>query len=532
VTQASSGPLTQKQLAELQRKLKSRTWRLNNLYRIQDKDGQEVLFRLNKVQQDLDSTLHTRNVILKSRQHGITTWACIRALDTALFRSNTSCGIVADTKEHAEKFFREKVLFAYDRLPQFLRDARPIKRKDMTGELVLENGSKIVVGVSLRSGTYQRLHVSELGPMDEKEPRRSAEVVSGAMNTVPPNGIVTVESTARGAAGEFYLLCKRAMAKDAMVHAGTASLTAMDYKLYFLPWFADPTNVMHEHVELSERMVEYFEKVEAETGARLTDAQKSWYAKKAEEQREQIFAEHPSTPDEAFYVSSEGTYYAKDIARAELDGRIRQLPFIPGIPVNTFWDLGRNDTTAIWFHQQVGPWHNFINYVEHSGEGAAYYARELQRIGDKFGYVYGEAYLPHDGANADWSQGDNRTRAQVLEDLGVKRIVIVERIQNVNDGIDMVRQVLPMCRFDAKRCGENPEGSGRGGLPSLKAYRKAWNDRGQCFASTPMHNWASNGSDAFRQFAQAFQSKVTPAGNKPRQPNNSSRAVRERWKTA
>ncbi|NUS39395.1 MAG: DNA packaging protein, partial [Lysobacter sp.] len=70
-------------------KLSSRRWRLNNLYRIVDKDQNEVTFQLKDVQQELDEGLHHRNVVPKSRQHGITTWACIRALDTALFKKNS-----------------------------------------------------------------------------------------------------------------------------------------------------------------------------------------------------------------------------------------------------------------------------------------------------------------------------------------------------------------------------------------------------------------------------------------------------------
>ena len=67
-------------------KLGDRWWRLNNLYYITDKFGRRVQFKLNEVQADLDDNLHTLNLALKSRQHGITTWACIRALDMALFK--------------------------------------------------------------------------------------------------------------------------------------------------------------------------------------------------------------------------------------------------------------------------------------------------------------------------------------------------------------------------------------------------------------------------------------------------------------
>lgn len=513
--------------------LGARTWRLNNLYRIQDKDGNDVRFRMNPVQAAVDQALHNRNVVLKSRQHGITTWACIRALDTTLFRSNTNSGIIAHTKEDADKFFRGKIRFAYDRLPEWLRELRPIDRWDGNGEMVLGNMSRIVVGVSLRSGTYQRLHVSELGKMDETDPQRANEVVSGALNTVPVGGIATVESTARVAHGQFYGMCQRAMRYQRLIEAGAIErLTPLDYKLFFLPWFDDPTNEMVEQIDLTAENLDYFARIEAETGATLRPPQRYWYAKKAEEQTDQMYLEFPSTPEEAFWVSSEGAYFSKLIARAEQQGRITNIPFIPGIPVNTFWDLGRNDCNAIWFHQQVGVWHHFIDYYENSGEGAPFYAGILQKRAADLGYVYGTHYLPHDADVVDYTRGDHKTRGQVLQDLGVQPLVVVPRIENKLDAIEMVRQALPRCRFDRVRCGELEPGSGRGGIPALRQYRKAWNEKAQVWSTKPYHDWSSNGADAFCQFAQGYEQALTAQVRQQIDPRREQRAPSNRWMTA
>lgn len=512
-------------LDSLKTKLQSRAWRLANLYWIEDEDGNAVKFKPNEVQRLLEGGLHNRNVILKSRQHGISTWACIRALDLCLFRKNTAAGIIAHTKLDALKFLRNKILFAYDRLPAWLREARPLIRKDMNGELVFGNDSRLVVDVSLRSGTYQWVHISELGPMHTRYPLRAKEVVKGTMNAVGPNGYVTIESTADGSSGPFYETCQRAMQMDRLVRGDAASLGKMDYKFWFLAWFEDPTNVLHEDVFVSPEMLDYFAEVEAETGTTLRPEQRAFYIKKAEEQaaagEDSMWSEFPSTPAEAFKASVQGSYFGKLIDKAELQGRITNVPFIPGIPVNTFWDIGKNDTTAIWFHQQIGPWHHFIDYYETAGEGADHFALELQTRAQKCGYVYGKHYLPHDAEVSDWSQSGMKTRAQQLEDLNVKPLVVVDRIQDILDGIAMVRAVLPRCRFDRKKCGELKPGEKLGGLPALRSYRKEWNDRGQCWASTPLHDWASNGADAFRQFAQGYK----PASNQPQteRPNERDR---------
>ena len=233
--------------------------------------------------------------------------------------------------------------------------------------------------------------------------------------------------------------------------------------------------------------------------------------------------EHPSTPEEAFEQVIDGAYFAKEMGKALREGRVLDLPIIPGVPVNTFWDIGMSDTTDIWFHQQIGPWHHFVDYYCNSGEQAEHYARVLR---DR-GYMYGKHYLPHDGINTDWSASGNRTRLQGLQRLLQGKVELVERIDNKQDAIDMARQILVRCRFDRTRCGENPPGSGRGGLPGLMSYRKAWNDKLSVWHDYPLHDWASNTADAFMQFAQGY-----PLNGINDQETTTRRRQRQRdWRT-
>ncbi|MGC1550524.1 MAG: DNA packaging protein [Rhodanobacter sp.] len=479
--------------------LSDRNWRLTHLYYIVDKNGDVVLFQPNAVQLLFLIGMHNRNMVLKSRQHGITTIAALLALDTALFRSNTTCGLVMHKQGDAEKVFKGKILFAYDRLPDWLKAARVIVRRDMTGELEFSNGSKIYVSLSHRSGTLQFLHVSEYGPMCAFYPLRASEVKTGALNTLSPDAIATIESTAHGRIGDYYQMCQRSMQLDKMVAAGTAALTKLDYKFHFFAWFQDPINEIDpEGVVFPSELLAYFQRLEDEHGIVLNERKRAWYSKKSEEQGDKMKQEHPSTPEEAFEQAIEGAYYSREFGKALKEGRVCDLPIIPGVPVNTFWDIGMSDTTAIWFHQQIGVWHHFIDFYENSGEQAEHYVRALR---DK-GYLYGKHYLPHDGVNTEWAGTGNKTRLQILQDLLPGKVELVDRIENLQDGIDMVRQSLPRCRFDRTRCGENPPGSGRGGISSLQSYRKAWNEKLDVWHDYPLHDWASNGADAFRQFAQ------------------------------
>ncbi|HET6631515.1 MAG TPA: DNA packaging protein [Rhodanobacteraceae bacterium] len=516
---------------QLKRNLRSREWRLSHLYWIEDKDGNTVRFKPNHTQRRFLAKLHNRNLVLKSRQHGMTTLGALLALDTALFRSNTACGIVLHQKEVAEQVFRNKVLFAYDRLPEWLKAAVPLRRRDMNGEIELGNGSRLSVSLSHRGGTLQFLWISEYGPMCAFTPLRANEVKTGALNTLAPGMFVTIESTAHGRHGDYYAMATRAMKLLRLVLAGVAKLTLMDYAFHFFPWHEDPTNQLDpDGVPIPPELEDYFEKLAAGDPEQevppieLSEPQRAWYAKKSEEQGDAMKREHPSTPHEAFEAIIEGAYYGKELVRAEREGRVCNLPVIPGVPVNTFWDIGYNDTTAIWFHQQVGPWHHFIDYYENSGEQAAHYAHELV----KRGYRYGKHYLPHDGVNTEWAGQGNLTRLQVLENLGVKPTVLVPRIEHIGDGIDMVRQVFSRCRFDRTRCGETKPGEGRGGLPALASYQKKWNETSSTWHDYPLHNWASNGADAFRQFAQGFPLN----GVNDATTNSRRRDRRGGWKTA
>lgn len=199
----------------------------------------------------------------------------------------------------------------------------------------------------------------------------------------------------------------------------------------------------------------------------------------------------------------EGAIYGEQLKAAK--NRITSIPIETSVPVNTFWDLGRNDTTAIWFHQRAGLENRFIDYYESRLVGLDHYARVLK---DK-GYLYGEHYLPHDVQVAELST--NRTRLETLEELGIKPIEVVPRIKSVNEGIEQTRQAFASCWFDKDRCEE--------GLKALKNYQYQYDDKYQVFRQTPLHNWASNGADAFRQFAQGYSQAKEDWGSDLKYPS-------------
>ena len=221
-----------------------------------------------------------------------------------------------------------------------------------------------------------------------------------------------------------------------------------------------------------------------------------WLSKESRDEMEHLLA---SDEDEYNHVYegelkqfADGAIYGKQLRKAREDGRIGAVPIEPGVPVNTFWDLGRRDPTAIWFHQRVGLQDRFIDYHESRLVDLDHYIRVLKEKD----YLYGTHYLPHDGATVVLGSGD-RSRQQILEDAGVSPIEIVPRIPNIMEGIELTRQSFASCWFDQERCEK--------GIDALSNYQFFWDDTGETFRERPAHTWASNGSDAFRQFAQGYE---------------------------
>src|SRR5665213_40546 len=177
-------------------------WRINNLYYIINKQGVKTKFNLNWAQEELYNNMWYCNVILKARQLGISTFVCMLFLDRCLFNSNQSAGIIAHTLEDAQQMFR-RVKIAYDNLPDALKSHITCDN-DTSQMLKFSNGSSLRVGTSLRSSTFQYLHISEFGKICAKYPDKAEEIITGSLNTVAPGQYIFIESTAEGREGHFY----------------------------------------------------------------------------------------------------------------------------------------------------------------------------------------------------------------------------------------------------------------------------------------------------------------------------------------
>lgn len=490
---------------ELARNLADPMWRLANLYFIKtktadanddDSEGVVVKFKPNRAQRLLISRLWHKNLILKARQMGFTTLIQIMFLDYGMFTPNLNIGVVAHTDDAAKKIFK-KIKFAYDRLPEALRRENPLTTCSVH-EMVFKNGSAITVGTSMRGDTIHYLHVSEYGKICAKFPDRAEEIVTGTFPAVPDGGMIFIESTAEGRGGDFYHKSQRAEAH----HNARKKLTAKQFRFHFFPWHEEAGYAMDPAgVIISAKEHEYFDAIEAKLGKVLTLEQRAWWVSTRDEtfsgQDDRMFQEYPATPDEAFQQSTEGTYYKVQMAAARKAKRITAVPHHPGTPVNTFWDIGHGDGTAIWLHQRVGQRDHFIKFIEGWGEPYSYFVAEMQ----KTGWVWGAHYLPHDGAHIRQGEDVSLSPQQMLENLGLRNVQIVDRVSELQHGIQAVRDTFNSCLFDEEGCKE--------GIIHLEMYRKTWSERTACYTDKPLKDIHTEGADSFRQFAQGY----TPGGN-------------------
>jgi phage terminase large subunit len=200
--------------------------------------------------------------------------------------------------------------------------------------------------------------------------------------------------------------------------------------------------------------------------------------------------------DQEYYCSWEspvvGSYFGAGMRRAETEGRITRVPHEELLPVDTWWDLGVDDSMSIWFVQLFNREIRLIDYYESSGEGFAHYARMLKGQLEGFErmkyYSYGKHLGPHDIKVRNMGE-DARTRLEVAKGVGIK-FTPVKRVARKEDGIEAIRSILSRCWFDDDKCAR--------GIDALKGYKKSWNEKMMVYEDHPVHDWTSHGTDAFQ----------------------------------
>ena len=185
----------------------------------------------------------------------------------------------------------------------------------------------------------------------------------------------------------------------------------------------------------------------------------------------------------SFQAAITGSYYGHIIESLAKEGRVGDVPYDDNLDVETWWDLGLNDSTSIWFAQRYKGEIRLIDYYENSGFGLDHYIDII----DQKGYDYSKHIAPHDIKVRELGNM-GKSRLESALELGIA-FEVAPKV-SIEDGIEAVRKELTNCWFDKNKC--------KTAIEYLKAYQKRWDDKNQCFRNKRLHNFASHCADSFR----------------------------------
>jgi phage terminase large subunit len=205
----------------------------------------------------------------------------------------------------------------------------------------------------------------------------------------------------------------------------------------------------------------------------------------------------------SFTAALVGTYYSKQIAKMEAEGRVHLgAEYDSAFEVQVAFDIGYRDTMVAWFWQERPDGVAVFDVEAASQESLDFYFDML----DAKPYTYEKVWLPHD-ARAKSLQTGKSTIEQFLERGYPCDIVPQLKVQQ---GIDAARATLPYIHMHP-RCDE--------GMEALRVYRKKWDEINQRFIDKPLHDWSSDYADSFRYLC-LVANKANPIAVPQNDPND------------
>ena len=486
-------------------------WRLHNLYYVKNAKGKIVKFVPSPEQDDIINAIYTEGlrkiVILKARQLGMSTVIDIILLDQAVFNKGVQAAIVDLTQGDASKKLENKIRFAYNRLPQDIRESFKIK-KDSGKQFQLEyidrpedGHSEIQAGMNARGDTFQILHISEWGAIQHEDEQRSVEIVTGALPAAK-EGIVIVETTWKGGkGGPLWEIVHNSMTTS------EEDRTDQDFTLFFFPWYTDASyHVYGKMSQIDDETNAYLDDLEKQIGCPLEPSQRLWYYKVAMQKGFYRFREYPSTLEECFKGKIDGAIYQTQMLKAHSEGRVTEFPYAEDHLVHTFWDLGSPLNTATWFVQFVG---REIHLVDLIAEEDLTLAERLNKI-FSLPYLYGNHFLPHDALAQERA---GRNFVDQAKEIGLQNIVVLPKPHSIWPGINHVLQIMNRFHFRIPQT--------QRGVEAMEAYRTKRDKTNDYQTEIPVHDWTSHICDPLRIMAEAdmasmFNSSLQNVSTQPK----------------
>jgi hypothetical protein len=481
-------------------------WRLRNLYHIKRADdGRIIRFEPRPEQQRVYDMLFKQGVkrliILKARRLGMSTALDVLLTDQMLWNAGTQCSLVDQTAADAERKLATIAKIALDNLPpvalqciEKVRDSGSILEVSVAGEAA----SSFFAGLRARGGTNNWLHLSEWGVIQADDPKRSEEILTGAIPSAE-HGRIIVETTWKGGrGGHLWDIVKAAL------ETPEEAKTDKDWRVLFFPWWKDETyRVEGDVATIAPAISAYLDGMEQTTGHKFSPQQRLWYDRQARDLGLFIFREFPTTLDECFKSPVEGAIYAGELDKLRASGAISAFRADNSSVVHTAWDLGSPVNTVVWYFQVIKG--NEIRVIDCDLDLDLTPVQRVAHMQAK-GYPLGHHFLPHDAAATRTS---GKADAQVYTEAGLANVRVLPRTHDIWIGINACLQMFPRFSFRLPACER--------GLDALANYAYKRSSATGIVVNEPVHNWASHAADALRMIAEAEMAGMLKTGfSKPR----------------
>jgi len=194
------------------------------LLKVRNKKRGLVRLRANRAQREFARNCTRRNIVLKARQLGMTTYVAARFFIQTITQPGTLTVQVAHSQESAEEIFNIVRRF-WENLPKGMRYGALRTSRANVRQYVfpkLDSEYRVATAADPNAGrgmTIHNLHCSEVA----RWPRDGAETLASLRAAVPEDGEIVLESTPNGAGGVFYDEWQRA--------------EETGYTRHFFPWW-------------------------------------------------------------------------------------------------------------------------------------------------------------------------------------------------------------------------------------------------------------------------------------------------------
>ena len=501
--------------ATLHRLMKRKLWRLNYCYNVVDKKAKSMPFIMKipqfKVYLVLD--IHKKIINLKSRQHGISTLWLIVFLDDCVWYENVESGMIS-TDNAARQNLLKRASYTWETMESWAKEAAGVRvdKSDSKKHIVFSNHSVLKIDTKFRGQTIMNLHISELGAIAADSKEKTDEIMTGSAQAVSEDGIIVIESTAMGENkfSELYREGVEEVKRGKKLEEGSTYVHKYDSEMFypvFLSWLEDEDSRRTIEVPDSPAYLKYKEELNKE-GIILTPEQRNFWIAKHRTAGDKMFREYPTTAEEAFRVSQEGTIFAQhylDYAHIneQLPEPHQDFNWHPELPVYVTFDIGIYDETFLIFMQICNEKILIIGEKSFTGTGwddiTTYlnlFRKDNQFIPEadrKYKYDY--LIFPHDGnqrkqADKVYSPVDYMRR----RDWSVQ----ISPSKSTNDNA-LIREYMSQIYINDTCCPKLHK--------SLLNYRKKYDKKHGIYKDEPEHDEFSHAIDSLRYGLAKLESK-------------------------